>query len=196
MKSDLGGIVLAGGRGSRFGRPKADVVLGGRSLVARALDALAPHCATLVVVARPETPLPSDFSGRVIFDRPGPAAAIGAIATGMAWLPTTDTLVLACDLVVDPDVLAGLAALGPGTAAAVRDDHGVQPLCARYPRLLALSACERLVDDGDLRARRLVDLVGATAIDVAAGSCRNINTMADATGLFEPPQDEPALADA
>src|SRR5438034_7719003 len=93
----LGGIVLAGGAGRRLGRPKAAIVLDGRTLVERALETLRPHCGTLVVVSRPEVELPS-LDVAVCFDRPGPDAPLNALATGLAALDTADALVLACDL--------------------------------------------------------------------------------------------------
>ena len=48
------GCVLAGGAGRRFGRPKAGVRLGDRTLVERAVGALLPRCGRVVVVSRPE----------------------------------------------------------------------------------------------------------------------------------------------
>jgi CTP:molybdopterin cytidylyltransferase MocA len=48
------GIVLAAGAGRRLGRPKADVLLGGRRLVDRAVDTLrAGGCAEVLAVLRP-----------------------------------------------------------------------------------------------------------------------------------------------
>jgi len=44
------GIVVAGGRGTRFGRPKQLEELGGRSLIDWAIDAVRPVCDGVVVV--------------------------------------------------------------------------------------------------------------------------------------------------
>ncbi|MEX2660255.1 MAG: molybdenum cofactor guanylyltransferase [Acidimicrobiales bacterium] len=176
----LGGIVLAGGSGRRFGRPKADVVVAGRSLAARAADALAAHCDHVVVIARPDTPLPHDLDRRVVFDRDGPRAALTAVATGLAALDNEDVLVLGCDLIAAPAVVSALASQPPGQAAALTDEHGVQPLCARYPRMPALDACERLIAAGDLRVRQLVALLGSVLIPAIAGSLTNVNTESDA----------------
>lgn len=180
--SALGGLVLAGGAGMRFGRPKAAVSLGGRSLVARAAEALGPHCDPVVVVARSETPLPGDLpaGSQVVLDGEGPAAALAAVATGLAALDTDDVLVLGCDLIVDPTVISRLARMPAGAAAALSAGGTVQPLCARYPRLATQHAAEALVAAGDLRARQLVAVMDAEVIDVPEDACRNVNTWVDA----------------
>jgi molybdenum cofactor guanylyltransferase len=55
---DVVGAVMAGGRGTRMGRPKAAVELGGRPLIAYPLAALAGAGLEAVVVAKRDTPLP------------------------------------------------------------------------------------------------------------------------------------------
>jgi len=51
------GAVLAGGASRRMGTDKAALAVGGRSLLERAVAALRPHCAEVVVVsARADTP--------------------------------------------------------------------------------------------------------------------------------------------
>ncbi|HMP57293.1 MAG TPA: NTP transferase domain-containing protein, partial [Novosphingobium sp.] len=50
------GCVLAGGQSSRFGSDKALAELGGRSLLALAVDALSGWCETVVVAGREVAP--------------------------------------------------------------------------------------------------------------------------------------------
>lgn len=73
----ISGIVLAGGRSSRFGASKLDADLGGRTVLARTIDALAPVCDAVIVVGRHGDP------GKVSFiedQRPfeGPLVALAA----------------------------------------------------------------------------------------------------------------------
>ncbi|WJY26621.1 molybdenum cofactor guanylyltransferase [Sporosarcina trichiuri] len=48
------GIVLAGGESRRFGSPKAFARHNGKQFYQYAMEALAPHCAQTIIVARPE----------------------------------------------------------------------------------------------------------------------------------------------
>jgi molybdopterin-guanine dinucleotide biosynthesis protein A len=187
----LGGVVLAGGAGRRFGRPKADVRLGERTLVERALALLRPHCGELVVASRADVPLPP-LDVRVVHDPDGEQSAIGGLRSALEALDTDDVLVLACDLLVEPAVIERLLAAA-GAAAVAVDQHGVQPLCARYRRREALAACRRLIEEGDLRVRRLADLLAATPVATQPGELRNVNTWPDA---FAAALDVPPLSDA
>ncbi len=59
------GVVLAGGRSSRFGRDKVAAPVAGRSLLAHTVTAVADVCREVVVVLAPDGPEPADL-------RPGP----------------------------------------------------------------------------------------------------------------------------
>jgi molybdopterin-guanine dinucleotide biosynthesis protein A len=170
--------VLAGGPGRRFGRPKADVRLAGRTLVERAVEALSARCARVVVVARPGVPLPPLLVS-VVHDRPGPDAPMVALATGLAALEATDVLVLACDLPLAAPLLDRLLAAPQGRAAAGAHRGRAQPLCARYPRQPTLAACERLLAAGALPVGGLLEAVGALRVEAEGDELLNVNTPAD-----------------
>ena len=176
----LGGIVLSGGAGRRLGRPKAGVVLEGRTLVERAVETLRPHCRAVLVVSRPEVELPS-LDAAVCFDRPGPDAPLNALATGLAALDTADALVLACDLPSAQPVVDRLALAPTGAAAVARDrsSRRWQPLCARYPRVAALEACERLLASGEVRLLPLIEALGPRAVDATTDELANVNSPDD-----------------
>jgi molybdopterin-guanine dinucleotide biosynthesis protein A len=183
----LGGIVLAGGAGRRLGRPKASVVLEGRTLVERAVETLRPHCRAVLVVRRPEVELPP-LDATVRYDRPGPDAPLNALATGLAALDTGDVLVLACDLPSARPVVDRLALAAPGAAVARdRASRRWQPLCARYPRLAALEVCERLLASGETRLLPIVGALGAAAIDATDEELANVNSQADLAALIRRP---------
>jgi molybdopterin-guanine dinucleotide biosynthesis protein A len=188
----LGGIVLAGGAGRRLGRPKAGVVLDGRTLVERAVETLRPHCGALLVVGRPEFRLPP-LDATVCSDRAGPDAPLNALATGLAALDTGDVLVLACDLPAARPVVARLADAPAGATAVARDrsSHQWQPLCARYPRRAALEVCERLLASGELRLLPLVEALAPSPIDATGDELANVNSpddLARVTALMRRPE--------
>jgi len=91
------GVVLAGGRGSRFGKTKGDLILEGTTLADRAASALRPLCgSTLISIsAGGQNPAPGF---RTVEDSPPPGR--GPLAGLLAAYDSTgkaDLLVLACD---------------------------------------------------------------------------------------------------
>lgn len=174
--SSIGGLVLAGGSGRRFGRPKASVTVRGRSLVERAVDSLTPHCIEVVIATRKGIALPT-VQARVVYDD-GEQSALRGLASGLNALNTDAVLVLACDLVVAPSLIERLLE-GEDSSVVAADERSVQPLCARYARAHALNACHSLLAANDLRVRRLPELLGATVVTAPEGSLVNINTPDD-----------------
>jgi molybdopterin-guanine dinucleotide biosynthesis protein A len=172
------GCVLAGGAGRRFGRPKADVRLGDRTLVERAVAALVPRCGRVVVVSRPGVPLPA-LPVPVVLDRPGPDCPLVGVATGLEALAADDAVVLGCDLPLAGPLLDALIAAPPGVAVVASRRGRPQPLCARYPRARALAACERLLAAGALPLAGLLDALGAATVEDRGDALLNVNTPQD-----------------
>jgi len=91
------------------------------------------------------------------------------------------------DQLHDPFRLADMAvavdrllAAPAGRPVAARDPSGrMQPLCARYPREVALAACDRLIAAGELRMGRLLDELDPLAVDAPEDVLLNINTDLD-----------------
>lgn len=173
----LSGLVLAGGSGSRLGRPKATVVVRGRTLTERAVDLLAARCRPVVVVSRPGVALPA-LDVAVVLDGEGIRGAMNALATGLEAVDTDDVLVLACDLPFAGPVLDRLVAAPAGRAVAAADRR-LQPLCARYPRVEALDACRRLTARGVRRMTALLAELDALSVDTVDGELLNINSESD-----------------
>ncbi len=106
-------IILGGGRSARMGRDKRSLRLGGRSLLALAVDACAAR--DLIVAVTPDLPddVPAERVVRTLEDPPfgGPVAGIAA---GVAALPPAhpddEVLLLACDLPHVAEIVAVLDA--------------------------------------------------------------------------------------
>jgi len=92
------GIVLAGGRSSRFGGDKLAAELDGRSLLATAVDAVAPLVDRVLVAVSglPQASLKADVPVALINDRDSFAGPLAGLATVLATMG-------------DPDPLADLA---------------------------------------------------------------------------------------
>jgi molybdopterin-guanine dinucleotide biosynthesis protein A len=116
------GVVLAGGRGQRFGRPKGDVVLGGSTLADRAARALKPLCGSVVVSVAHGSPHPAPAYAAIedaVKDR-GP---LGGLSAAFAATGKADLFVLACDY---PAV--GTSFLRSMLAASMGDEDVVLPV--------------------------------------------------------------------
>jgi len=158
------GIVLAAGAGTRFGRPKAEIVLGGERLVDRAVRVLRDGgCAAVVAVVRDGVEVP----GVVVVVNPDPDRGMGsslrlglAAASGTrAVIALVDTPGIGADavrrvlaaeapvvvatyngrrshpVVIDRPLWTEVATLADG-------DHGARPFMRAHPDLVVEVACE------------------------------------------------------
>lgn len=132
------GIVLAGGRSSRIGAPKALLELAGEPLLRHVVRALAPACDEIVLVAAPEAAQPAELRDglarearligrrwralhgdagtpalaprvRVVHDLQPHLGPVSGLATGLAAARGAIAFVAACDVpFLVPALVAGL----------------------------------------------------------------------------------------
>ena len=198
------GIVLAGGRSSRFGRDKLAEPIDGEPLLWRPIRALAEAgCSRVVVVippirAEPRLPLDLVIPIATVRDRAPFGGPLAGLASGLAALPgaTADATPEVVLLVggdqpsLSPAVLIELAGRirAGGTAAALADPTGrLRPL----PMALALGAATRtaaeLLAAGETRLRALPEALDArilafadwTRLDPSAASLADIDLASD-----------------
>jgi len=182
------GVVLAGGRGRRFGAPKADARVGGSTLAHRAVSVLTEVFDTVVVVSSlPVAPPPGV---PVIPDVVADAGPMGGLHAGLVHAADAGfggVFVLACDLpLMEARVVAAVAASwsGDGAVAAPRADApGVETLCAAYG-VGILAEIEGRLAAGDLGLQDLFASVGGKVVRVEAfeadtDAFLNVNTPAD-----------------
>ena len=136
------GVLLAGGRGTRIGAgvPKAQVEIGGRTLLAHAIAALVPVCDEIAVTVPAGMALPPLRHRRVTDGGEGPLGALVAALESAEW---ERAVVLGVDFpLLRGATLAALAArLGNFDAVIPRPRGAAQPLAAVYaPTARALLA--------------------------------------------------------
>ena len=152
------GIVLAGGRSTRMGRPKASIELAGCTLTHRAADMLrAVGCDPVLVVEG------------------GDEGPLAALLEPMVDLEADDVYVLACDLPLAAPVVERLVE----NSIAVDDQGREQPLCSRWSRATALEFLERVLPTGERRMSALVDAMEPARVQATADELLNVNTPAD-----------------
>ncbi|QYF87379.1 molybdenum cofactor guanylyltransferase [Brevundimonas sp. PAMC22021] len=152
------GLLLAGGRSSRFGSEKAVFDLGSGLMMDGPLSALGSVCAATAVSARPGSGAQAQADMRglpCLHDRPddpeGPLAGfrVGlewASAQGAAWLMTAP-----CDSprISARDTHALLEAVRSGAGAAVAlSPRGLEPLLAIWPASRSLDIVAAVLDAG------------------------------------------------
>jgi molybdopterin-guanine dinucleotide biosynthesis protein A len=187
VRHDLTAFILAGGKSRRMGTDKAFVTLGGRTLLARALD--------LARAVSPEVRIvgdPAKFStfAPVVEDIFPDCGPLGGIHAALRSSQTDLNLILAVDVpFVLPALLEFLIERARNSAATVtvaRTGEGWQPLCAVYRQAFANSA-EKALRAGRYKIdvlfentqTQVIDEEAMQAAGFTAERFRNLNTPQD-----------------
>ncbi len=184
----VAGLVLAGGRSSRFGGEKAAAALGGRSLLIWAVNRLQATCGAVAVNARPGTQaeaLAMAHGLAVLHDAAGDAdGPLAGIRAGLAWATEIGARALAvspCDTPFLPDDLFVrlIQAAGPGAAMAANAE-GRQPLCAVWPVDALPLVAEALAGGGHPPTWAVLERLGAVEVQFDSPEAFiNLNTLED-----------------
>jgi molybdopterin-guanine dinucleotide biosynthesis protein A len=163
------GVVLAGGRSSRFGSDKALAVLGGKRLLDHAVARLGGWCDDVVVAGR-ETAVAQGIPDWPQADM-GP---LGGIAAGLRHAEANgfdSALTCSVDSFDLPENLPELLAHPPCYLAD-------QPVIGHWPASAARALEQILTTDGKHSLRQFIDTIDAIAVKTAAKPA-HINTPAD-----------------
>jgi len=144
----VAGVVLAGGLGRRMGGGDKPLrAIGGRTMLARAIERLAPQVSALAVNANGDPARLAEFRLPVIADPvPGFAGPLAGILAGMRWardaIPDAAHLVsAAADTPFFPGDLVSRLVAGcrgnPGCIALAASDAGAHPVFGLWPIALA-----------------------------------------------------------
>ena len=186
----MAGIVLTGGRSRRMGRDKCAIVLDGRTLLQRVVDALDGAVDELLVVGSPgRSPLEvhSTRPLRALADPEPHGGPLVGIATGLAATTAPVAVIVACDLpYLAPPLLRLLAARAGAGARLVVPLRGGEPqlLCAAWRREALDTVRDHLEDAGDRAVAGVLDDLDAellppeayAAADPDGRSFVNLNT--------------------
>jgi molybdopterin-guanine dinucleotide biosynthesis protein A len=150
------GVILAGGRSSRFGSDKASALLRGRPLLEWVTDAVSEVCDELVVVRAQGQSLPTIESPvplSVVDDEYDARGPLAGLVTGMHAARHPLCFAAACDApLLRPAVIRLLPERIGGADTAVPLVEGLrQPLVALYRREKCLSVFERQLAAGNGR---------------------------------------------
>jgi molybdopterin-guanine dinucleotide biosynthesis protein A len=168
---DVTGIVLAGGRSSRFGSDKLAAELDGRPLLHHAIEAVAAVAPEVIVVAAPgvEPPIPVALETRVrVVHDPQPfGGPLVGLMAALSVVERSIVLVVGGDMPqLVPAVLSRLVAtVGPDRRAVLLEVPGrLQPLPMALDVAAALAARMAILDRGGRSLRELLRELGAVSI--------------------------------
>jgi molybdopterin-guanine dinucleotide biosynthesis protein A len=153
------GAVLAGGRSTRYGSPKALAEVGGERIVDRVIGALRPVTGDIILIAN-DPALASVAKLPWRRDEIADLGALGGIHTALLWAREQDRkgiLAVACDMpFLSPQLLRRLVERGTGPSApdvvapTSGGRRGIEPLCSYYA-VTCIAAIESAIAAGDHR---------------------------------------------
>ena len=147
---DVLGAILAGGRATRLGLPKATAPLGGRPLLEYPLRALEAGGIEPVVIAKRDTALPPD--GAPVWQEPDePVHPLLGIVTALEQADGRPVLACPCDLPFLTPALAAAIAATDAPLVVPRAGGRLHPLLARYTATLLPALREALEQSAPLQ---------------------------------------------
>ena len=187
------GIVLAGGRSTRFGADKLRADVRGRPLLEHPILALAEVCGEVLVALAPDAPEPTlpGVAGvpiRTVRDAVAGAGPLAGLVAGLEAAGEGVVLVVGGDQPdLRPELLRLLvSSLGAGDAAVLAEAEAPRSLPAVLRRDLALAAARRLL--GSERRSLLGVIFGLDAVIVPESAWRT----ADPEGSWRRDVDRPS----
>ena len=177
------GLILAGGRSTRMGTPKAQIALGEHTLLERCIDRLSPQVNRLAV--NTNTTLPTDLP-QIADTMDGHLGPLAGILAGLIWAKdqgaqhmvsvAVDTPFFPCDLV--PHLLMAADDTGLAIASTADGEHGTFGL---WPVSL-ITPLTAFLTDGGRKVRTFTQSQNAKLApfhDTTPPAFFNINTPAD-----------------
>lgn len=185
----VAGLILAGGRSTRFGAEKAMASLAGVPMVEYIAERLFSRCRLLAVSARDPSGAARWAAERgfaVVEDRPGNAEGpLAGVQAGLEWAAEAGAEILVtapCDTPGLPKNLVTRlidAAQGVGAVAANGEGH-IEPLCGAWPISLRGFLDSALRHGGHPPVHELVAELGFNVVRISQPGCfANINRRED-----------------
>jgi molybdopterin-guanine dinucleotide biosynthesis protein A len=186
------GVVIAGGRSTRFGGEKAVAGLGDKPLLMWAAQRLQRSCEAVAVNARPGTEAESLARAEglaLLYDAPGDATGpLSGVKAGLIWARELGARAIAvspCDVPLLPDDLFARLIAAAGTGAAMAEtSEGHQPLCAVWPVSALGKLTEALADGAHPATWLMLESIGAIRVRFPRPEAfTNVNTRADLAAI-------------
>lgn len=164
MIADCTALILAGGESRRMGQDKANLLLGGQTLLQRISDIVQPLFTDVIVSTRQ----PRDGCDlQQVIDDPSHAGPLAGLAAGLEQAKTPWVFAVACDMpFISAQLVEHLATFREGVDAVVPvvDGHP-QPMAAFYATRSLGDLREILAGSGRHSLRELLDRLQVRYVD-------------------------------
>jgi molybdopterin-guanine dinucleotide biosynthesis protein A len=171
--ADVTGIVLAGGRSTRFGSDKLRALYRRAPLLHHPVARLSEVCDEVIVVLAPDAPAPilPDVPGVRIARDASPDGPLAGVHAGMSSVTTELALVAGGDMPeLSVDVLRRMVSMAverSADAVVLQEGDRTRPLPCVLRTRSALEFTRRMLDGTGRRLRDLVGGLGAEVLDEA-----------------------------
>ncbi len=178
--SEITGVILAGGRSSRFGENKALATLHGIRLIDRVVDVMAPLFSSLLLV----TNQPEEFARLnlpMVQDREPYLGPLGGLASALPVVSTGRVFVVACDMpILTTQLIREIMAADRFDDAVIPTHDGIcEYLMAIYSTSI-LPQLEKQLREGRLAMAELVaSLRLVQRLPMEGNGWFNVNTKAE-----------------
>lgn len=133
-KSKVTGVILAGGKNSRMGADKGLLVVNGKRIVERAIEAMKAEVDEIFIISNGNN---YDYLGyKVYSDIIKDSGPMGGIFTALSYTETDKNFVVSCDMPFISKELVGFIVENSEGCEIAIPEHGekLEPLCAVYDR--------------------------------------------------------------
>lgn len=176
----VAGVILAGGQARRMGgADKGRILVGGRTILDRQIEALAPQVAALAISAN----APERYAALglpVLADDEGAAGPLAGLLAGLEWAQAAGfsrLLTAPCDTPFLPaDLVMRLGREGPAVAAS---NGRVHPVIGLWPVGLLDDLRRFVLEEGGRKAQSWAERSGAVSVEWPDDSLFNVNCDAD-----------------
>jgi molybdopterin-guanine dinucleotide biosynthesis protein A len=188
----IAGLVLAGGKSTRFGSDKALATFAGKTLIEHAqrkLDAIASITALNAPPFGPIAAFARDHAWLLVSDAPyDPPSPLAGVRAGLAWahaINATHLAIAPCDTPLSPDDLHSRLAMRPDApVVCARTPERMHPLASLWRTDMAPLVAATLLEGKHRPIRDLMIDWGAAFVDFADDApFANVNTPDDLSAL-------------
>jgi molybdopterin-guanine dinucleotide biosynthesis protein A len=147
-KTNITGLLLAGGKSSRMGEDKGFLLLNGKPFIQYSIDALKPFVSEIIIVS--DNPSYDAFGLKRINDLTKDSGPVAGICAGLEASSNDYNLVLSCDIpLITPEILQTIIDAIDDTSEIIQvESNGKSmPLIALYKRQVKDRFNKLLVED-------------------------------------------------